>query len=62
MADIFPNASPTAITGFVAELFTQGQSIYGIRQGLRAFGDPRPEISFETAAEEFVSMVFDANR
>ncbi|KJA14094.1 hypothetical protein HYPSUDRAFT_209008 [Hypholoma sublateritium FD-334 SS-4] len=61
MADFFPSASPTAIGGFVTELLAPGQSIFGIRQGLRAFGDPRPEISFETAAEEFIKILYEAN-
>lgn len=61
MADFFPNASSTAIAGFVAELFAPKQSIFAIRHGLRAFGDPRIEIPFETVAQQVISIVYDAN-
>ena len=64
MADCFPNASPTAIAGFMTELLTPNlrQTRFMIRQSLRAFGDPRPEISFEAVAEEFVRVAEEANR
>ena len=62
MADYFPNSSPTAIAGFVNDLFIPKQTIFGIRQGLRAFGDPRPEVSFEAVADEFIRIVDEVNR
>ena len=62
MADLFPSASSTAIGGFIEELLIPKQTRFAIRQGLRAFGDPRPEISFEDAAEEFIRVAEEAYR
>ena len=61
MADCFPNASPTAILGFVTKLFIPKQTRFAICQSLRAFGDPRAEFSFEDVAEEFVRVAEEAN-
>lgn len=62
MSDYFPAASPTAIGGFVSELFATKQTRLVVRQSLRAFGDPRLNTTFEDVAEDFIKVAEEAER
>lgn len=63
MSDYFPAASPTTIFGFVSELLAAPkQTRFAIRQGLRAFGDPRSDTTFEHVAEDFIKVAEEVDK